>query len=202
MASKLLRVILFLPLVYWMYLIFFGSLGADPAKSLNHKTGEMALYYIILNLLLGILISFRVPFLKHLRFLVINRRFLGVLSFFILLFHFGLYLVMESFEFKAFEQMYTKLYLIFASIALIILFVLAIISNDMAVKKLGGKRWKLLHRSVYVASLFFSMHIMLIEKADLIKYGIILGSLWLMQSLRVIRNLMTRTKKKYEPTLS
>ncbi len=188
MLSKFFRVLLLLPAAYWIYLIFFGDLGADPAKNLNHRTGEIALYYIMLNLLVGILISFKVKFPAYLRFILTNRRFLGVLTFTILFFHVGLYFAMEGFEKTAFVQLVTKTYLILALIAWLILLVLAVTSNDFSVRKMGGKRWKLLHRTVYVASLFFSLHILLIEKTDLIKYGIILGTLWVLQTVRVIMN--------------
>lgn len=184
MISNLFRFILLWPIVYWIYLIFFGDLGADPAKGLNHKAGEIVLYYILLNLAIGVLIDFKVRFPKYTRFLLLNRRYLGVLSFVVLLFHVFLYFAMESFEFKAVEQIYTKTYLIFASLAFIILTTLAVTSNDYSVKKLSMRKWKMLHRTVYLASLFFSIHIMLIEKTDLVKYGIILGCLWLVQFTR------------------
>lgn len=195
MVSKLFRVITLLPIVYWLYLVFGGDLGADPAKSLNHKTGEIALYYIILNLLVGVLISFRFKWPTNLRFVLLNRRWLGVLSFLILVAHVVFYFFMESFEFQAVEQLYTKNYLIAASLAFLMLLVLAATSNDFSVRKIGAKNWKRMHRIVYVASFFFSMHILLIEKADLKKYGVILGSLWIFQLGRLIYVVASRKTK-------
>lgn len=186
MISNIFRILLLLPGGYWVFLIFFSDLGADPAKSLNHKAGEVALYYILLNLILGILIAFKIKWPVKLRFLLLNRRYLGVLSFLILIFHVFLYFAMESFEPQAIEQIYTKNYLICASIAFMILMALAVTSNDYSVRKLKLRNWKRLHRFVYVASFFFSVHILLIEKTDLVKYGLILGTLWLLQAARVI----------------
>ena len=196
MISNIFRFFLFWPIAYWIYLICCGNLGADPAKSLNHKAGEIVLYYIILNLLIGLLIDFKFKFPKYLRFLLQNRRFLGVVSFLILVFHIFLYFTMESFEFKAVEQIYTKTYLIFATLAFIILMVLTVTSNDYSVKKLSIKKWKRLHRIVYLASLFFSIHILLIEKADLVKYGLILGLLWLAQGVRLMYKLFKNKENK------
>lgn len=175
-----------MPAFYWTYLIFFSDLGADPAKSLNHKAGEIALYYILFNLLIGVLIGLRVKFPMKLRFLLLHRRYLGVLSFLILVFHAFLYFVMESFEPKALEQIFTKNYLIFGSLAFFILATLAITSNDFSVRKLKVKAWKRLHRFVYLASFFFTVHIMLIEKTDLVKFGLLLGGLWILQTVRFI----------------
>jgi len=186
MLSNIFRFLLLVPGFYWTYLILFSDLGADPAKNLNHKAGEIALYYILLNLLLGILIGFKVKFPVKLRFLLLNRRYLGVLSFLVLVFHVFLYFAMESFEAQAIEQIFTKNYLIFGSLAFSILLILAFTSNDFSVRRLTIKVWKRLHRFVYLASLFFSIHILLIEKADLIKYGLILGTLWLLQISRFI----------------
>jgi methionine sulfoxide reductase heme-binding subunit len=186
MLSNIFRFLLLVPGFYWTYLILFSDLGADPAKNLNHKAGEIALYYILLNLLLGILIGFKVKIPIKLRFLLLNRRYLGVLSFLVLVFHVFLYFAMESFEAQAIEQIFTKNYLIFGSLAFSILLILAITSNDFSVRRLTNKVWKRLHRFIYLASLFFSIHILLIEKADLIKYGLILGMLWLLQISRFL----------------
>lgn len=186
MLSNIFRFLLLLPGFYWTYLIFFSDLGADPAKNLNHKAGEIALYYILLNLLLGILIGFKVKFPVKLRFLLLNRRYLGVLSFLVLIFHVFLYFAMESFEPQALEQVFTKNYLTAGSLAFFILMILAVTSNDFSVRKLTIKVWKRLHRFVYLASLFFTIHILLIEKSDLIKYGLILGILWILQGARLV----------------
>jgi sulfoxide reductase heme-binding subunit YedZ len=183
------------PCFYWVYLIFFSDLGADPAKSLNHKTGEIALYYILLNLLIGVLISFKLKFPAWSRFLLLSRRYLGVLSFLILICHVFLYFAMESFTAKAVEQIYTKNYLIAGGLAFTILAVLAITSNDFSVRKLKMKNWKRVHRAVYVASFFFSAHVLLIEKADLVKYGAIVASLWTIQTVRAAYVFYTRKVK-------
>jgi sulfoxide reductase heme-binding subunit YedZ len=184
MISNLFRFLLLTPLLYWIYLVFFSDLGADPAKAMNHTTGEVALYFILLNLLIGILIAFKVKLPQGLRFLFMHRRFLGITSFFYLLIHLGFYLAMESFEFKAIEQLYTKNYLIAASLAFILLLTLTITSNDIAVRKLSYKNWKTLHRCVYPAAAFFTLHVMLIEKTDLIKYGAIFSLLWALLLVR------------------
>ncbi|PIS11851.1 MAG: hypothetical protein COT73_01715 [Bdellovibrio sp. CG10_big_fil_rev_8_21_14_0_10_47_8] len=186
LKSSLFRILLLVPAGYWVYLIGSGSIGVDPAKTLNHKTGEIALYYILFNLLLGILISFSFRFPVFLRFLLMQRRFVGVLSFVFLIFHIFLYLTMEGFETKAWTQLVTKTYLIFGLGAWIILFALAVTSNDFSVRRLGVKRWKRFHRLVYIASALFTAHILSIEKTDLIKYGSLLLSLWGLQIIRVL----------------
>ncbi len=187
MASVIYRLALLTPALYWAWHVFFGDLGAEPAKALNHMTGEVALYFLVLNLLIGALIALSFQWPRQLRFLVRHRRYLGIVTFLFLAFHLFLYLAMEAFEFQALEQMATKTYLICASMAWLILLVLALTSNNYSVRHLGGRRWKRVHRAVYVASFFITIHVMLIEKTDLLKYGAIFLFLWGVQGFRLMK---------------
>lgn len=182
--NRIFKVLLTAPFLYWMYLIFLSDLGADPAKRLNHKTGEMAYYYLMANLIIGVLIAVKIKLPSYLRFIYQNRRFLGVISFFFLVMHLSFYLAMESFEYKAIEQMYTKLYLILGSLAWIIFLILAVTSNDFSVRHLGQKRWKWIHRLNYLGFFIASIHVLNIEKTDLIKYSTLLGAMILVQMYR------------------
>jgi sulfoxide reductase heme-binding subunit YedZ len=186
-TNKLFRTILFTPAFYWIWLVFTDNLGADPAKHLNHLTGRMALYYILANFAVGILVAFRWRWPAPLRFLPQERRWLGVISFLFLICHVVFYFLLEGFEPKAWTQIVTKTYLILGSLAWLILFVLALTSNNFSVKRLGGKKWKKLHRAIYLAAALFTVHILLIEKADLIKYGIIFSVFWALQLARHLR---------------
>lgn len=184
MSTILFRIFLLWPIFYFIYLLVLDQLGVDPAKSLAHQTGQVVFYYIMLNLLIGIVISFRFKFLKWLSVVIKNRRYLGVLSFLILISHVLFYFIFEGFEKKALQQLYTKTYLIFAVLAFIILLVLTLTSNNYSVKKLGMRNWKKIHKGVYIAFVFFGIHILLIEKADILKYGVLL---FIMSILQIVR---------------
>lgn len=181
-----------IPFFYWLYLMFLTDLGGDPAKKLNHKTGEMAFYFLLANLAIGVLIALKIKMPSPLRFLYQNRRFLGIITFFYLVMHLSFYLAMEGFEFKAIEQMYTKLYLIFATSAWILFLILTLTSNDFSVKKLTLKKWKLLHKVVYVGFALVAAHVLLIEKTDLIKYGLLVGGVVLIQSFRFYKTKLSK----------
>ncbi len=184
-----------IPAVYLCYLSFQGELGAEPVKELNHQTGSFAFYLLLGNLLIGILKDLLKPTQKWFRFFWLERRYLGVLSFVYLMSHVFFYFALEAFEFQAIQQIYTKTYLIFGSLAFLTLLLLTATSMDWVIRKMGSA-WKKLHRWVYVASLLFTVHIMLIEKADLVFYGSILLLYWLVQILRWIK------KKKIKPTVA
>lgn len=194
-TNKLFRVAITLPAFWWVYLIFIGDLGAEPAKELNHNTGLTALIYLVLNLWLGIIWAFWKKWPVSLRFLLAERRFLGVFTFLILIAHVFLYFALEAFAAKAFSQLYEKTYLIFGTFAFLGMALLAFTSNNIAVRKLGGKRWKLLHRCVYFVAVLVCGHIFLIEKADLLQFAMIIGPMWLGQLSRVVRLAFSKRDK-------
>jgi methionine sulfoxide reductase heme-binding subunit len=55
-------------------------------------------------------------------------------------------------------QSFSKPFVWFGLIGLSILVLLALTSNNWSVRKLGGKRWKLLHRLAYVAAIALIYH--------------------------------------------
>lgn len=195
MGSILFRLFILVPIPYWLYLIFTDSIGAEPAKFLNHKTGEISLYFLLLNLFIGILIALQFRFPQGLRFLLMHPRFLGVVTFIYLIFHLILYLLIEGLALQAFTQMYTKTYLIFASLAWLILFVLALTSNNFSLKRLGSKRWKKIHRAIYFTSALITTHVLLIEKTNLVKYGILFSLLWIAQTYRYLGSKKSKTER-------
>ena len=185
-----LRAAIWIWFIYWITQIFIGDLGASPALELNHKLGTLGLAVLSANLVLGALLDLIKPAPKWIRFWLSERRFWGVSAFLMLTVHVFFYFVNEGFEAKAWAQMTTKTYLIFATLAMLILLVLTATSNDYSLRQLGGKTWKRLHRTVYIAQILLFGHILLIEKADLVFYGIWLGILLLLQFARIAVRLL------------
>jgi sulfoxide reductase heme-binding subunit YedZ len=119
---------------------------------------------------------------------------LGLASYFYLLVHFFFYLATEGFEPKGFIQIPTKLYLALGFSALLVLSALAMTSNDFSVRKLGGKRWKNIHRFVYFALILITIHMFLIEKANKIEFALYLVPLWMIELARFVRFIKNRRK--------
>jgi sulfoxide reductase heme-binding subunit YedZ len=195
-TNKLFRVALLAPLAWWIYQIFFGNLGAEPAKELNHNTGLVSLIYLVANLWIGIVWSFWKNWPSQLRFLIPERRFLGVLTFFILCGHVFLYFALEAFAWKGVTQIFEKTYLIFGALAFFGMLGLALTSNGFSVRRLGGKKWKLLHRSVYLITILVTAHIFLIEKADLVQFALITFPMWIGQFTRMIKQFTLKPLRK------
>jgi methionine sulfoxide reductase heme-binding subunit len=180
---------------YWIAQIFVGdNLGASPALELNHKLGLITLTLLSANLLLGILLDLLRPPPKWLRIWVAERRFWGVSAFLVLCGHVFFYFVNEGFEPQAWTQLYTKFYLIFASSAFIGMFILAATSNNLSIRKLGGTRWRKLHRIVYLVQFLLFGHILTIEKADLVFYGTWLWALFFLQIVRLVARFLRKRR--------
>lgn len=139
-----------------------NQLGAQPVERINKKLGQFTLYLFLANLYWGsfeALINNRIlkPWLAL-------RRPLGVATFVYACLHLISYFGREGDFDVALKQMVEKPYLWFGLGALLILFVLALTSNNWSLRKLKFKKWKQLHRLVYFAFFLISIHILLIEK--------------------------------------
>lgn len=192
------KLILFIPIVLLIQRALNGSLGADPAKELNHQLGLWALYFLLLNLLIGcgvwLIIQFKLKMPTALRFFNQQRRWLGNVGFLYAFLHLLCYGLMEAFEMKALQQIFEKQYLFIGFISFLILFLLASTSNDWAVKRLGQKKWKKIHRSVYLAFALLLFHIFQIEKADLNWFTQITAPIMIFLLVRGVFWLRSRTR--------
>lgn len=164
--------LLTVPFFYWLYLGFFSSLGAEPIVTLNIQTGYVTLTLFLCGLWLGqaqrFLASHSIPsgWSYFYRWIYLRRRSLGIATGIYALMHFSTYLGKESFAPKAFEQIYTKVYLSVAFVALMILTVMTLTSNNLSVRLLK-KKWKSVHRWVHLAALLILVHVLLIEKGNI-----------------------------------
>lgn len=162
-----LRTSYLLPLAYWFYLGLQGNLGVQPIVTVNRQTGYVVLFFILLNLWLGVFARRKWLGPAWIRWLFSERRSLGIAASCYGIMHLSAYLGREAFEAAAFVQIFEKFYLAMGFFAFLIVVAMAVTSNDFSVKKLTFKRWKRLHRMIHVASLFIMVHIFLIEKGNL-----------------------------------
>jgi sulfoxide reductase heme-binding subunit YedZ len=86
-----------------------------------------------------------------------HRRYIGVSACVYGLIHFSFHLLYQS-DWEDLLLSFTKPFTWFGLTGLTILVVLALTSNNWSVRKLGGKRWKLLHRLAYVAAIVLIYH--------------------------------------------
>lgn len=141
-----------------------GQLGANPIEKIIRTTG-----YWTLTLLL---VTLAVTPLRRLsgwswpgRF----RRMLGLFAFFYGCLHFLSYLVLDQFfDWPAIVKDIAKRpYITVGFAAYLLLFPLALTSTDAMIRRLGGKRWRVLHRLVYLIAVLGVAHFWWLVKKDI-----------------------------------
>lgn len=154
-----------------------GDLGANPIEAVTHETGLWALRFLLITLAITPLRR-----LTGWHSLINLRRMLGLFAFFYASLHFGTYLVLDQFFDPAsiVLDIAERPYVTAGFAAFVLLVPLAVTSTSAMIRRLGGRRWRLLHRLVYASALGGVVHYLWLVKADTerpLTYGVILASL-------------------------
>jgi sulfoxide reductase heme-binding subunit YedZ len=156
-----------------------GRLGAEPIETLTHETGLWALRFLLLSLSIT-------PARRWLgaASLAPYRRSFGLLAFGYACLHLATYVVLDwFFDWGAIlEDVAERPYVTAGFTAFVCLVPLAASSTRGALRRLGGRRWRRLHRLVYAAAAAAVTHFLWLVKADLrepLVYGAILAALLL-----------------------
>src|SRR5271166_2530493 len=133
-----------------------NQLGANPIERLLHVSGEIAIW------MLGAVLSLTPLRVLFPRSAIVNalnrhRRYIGVSACIYGLIHFSCHVLYQG-DWDDLLQSFTKPFTWFGLAGLSILVLLGLTSNNWAVRKLGGRRWKLLHRLAYVAAIVLLYH--------------------------------------------
>lgn len=161
------------PILLLVLAIFRNDLGPDPAEELAVRTGEWALRFLLLCLCVT-------PIRKifNLHAIAPLRRTFGLYSFFYASLHICVYLAfLLQFRWsEVFEDIYERPYVTVGFASFCILLALALTSPKSVVRRLG-RRWVVIHSSVYLAALLALLHQFWIVRASVAEsafYGIIL----------------------------
>jgi methionine sulfoxide reductase heme-binding subunit len=112
------------------------------------------------------------------------RRMLGLFAFFYASLHLVTYLWLDQFfDWQSIaKDIYKRPFITAGFTAWVLMLPLALTSTSWAIRKLGGKRWQLLHRLIYVSATAGVIHFLWLVKADISEpatFGAILGALLL-----------------------
>lgn len=167
------------PFVWLFYTAATNQLGANPQEALIRSTGDWALRFLCL-----VLVVTPLRVVSHMPALARFRRMLGLFMYFYALVHFLSYSGFDKeFEVPAIlADIIKRPFILVGSLSLLLLTPLAATSFNAAIKRLGAKRWQQLHRLVYaVAGLsvlhFFWMRAGKNDFAEVAVYAAILGVL-------------------------
>jgi sulfoxide reductase heme-binding subunit YedZ len=173
-----------------------GRLGANPIEMAQDRLGFWTLTFLTLSLvptpakdLLGLTWPVRI------------RRMLGLLAFAYGSLHFAFYLgVDQFFDLRAIGVDIAKRKFITVGFAALLLLVpLAVTSTDRAVRRMGYRRWKRLHRLVYAAALLAIVHFVWRVKADVRKpvlFATLVGLLLLARLAPALRRALGRGARR------
>jgi len=140
-----------------------NRLGANPQNFIILTTGMMTLIFLTLTMAVT-------PVRKvfGLNWVIQLRRMFGLYAFFYACLHFlCFYSLDRAFSLSStLHEIVARKYIWFGITALLVMAPLAITSTNTMIKRLGGKRWRALHRLAYVAALGGVIHYYMQVKAD------------------------------------
>lgn len=154
-----------------------GQLGADPVALVENETGLVALIFLLASLACT-------P-ARHLfgwTWQIGVRRQLGLWAFFYAVLHLLAYVLVDQVLNWGviIEDIVERPFITVGMLALVLMIPLAITSTKSSVRRLGFKRWQLLHRLSYLAGALAVLHFILRVKVDLtqpLTYASILAAL-------------------------
>lgn len=151
------------PLALMLWDLWRRQVGANPLEFVTRTTGMLTLVFLFITLAVSPLRR-----ITGLNWLVKFRRMLGVFAFFYGLLHLLTYVAFDRFFRLATipSDVANRRFIAVGMAAFLLMLPLAITSTDRMIKLLGGKRWALLHRTVYVAAILGALHYYMLVKSD------------------------------------
>ena len=151
----------FVPAAWYLWLGAMNRLGADPVRELEHQYGLLALQLLIAALCVTPLRE--LTRINLFRF----RRWMGLMAFYYAALHLAVWLVLDRrFAWtQVLGDLTKRPYVIVGMAAFLMLIPLALTSNNWAMRRLGGPRWRRLHRLAYPATALAALHFVWLVKA-------------------------------------
>ena len=168
LTSKWTKVFLFLiclvPLGILIREAFTGGLGSNPTQFLEHATGDWTLRFVAITLAVT-------PLRKILRqpLLIRFRRMFGLFAFFYGCCHFSVYLTFDQiFNLHGiWADVLKRRYITVGFTGFVLMIPLALTSTAGWIRRLGGRRWAMVHRAIYLTAIAGVIHFLWLVKSDI-----------------------------------
>ena len=181
------------PVGWLVWAALTGNLSANPLSDLTNETGVWTLRFICITLAITPLRKLT-GWNAAIRF----RRMTGLFAFFYGTLHFLTYVIADRFAGLDFpdgmlawstarnlvasvgEDVYKRPFITVGFTAWMTLVPLALTSTAGMIRRLGGRRWNLLHRLVYLTAMLGVLHYWWLVKADVqrpLTYGVVVAIL-------------------------
>jgi sulfoxide reductase heme-binding subunit YedZ len=154
-----------------------NDLSANPVNYVEHATGDWTMRFLILTLAIT-------PLRKILRLpqLIRFRRMLGLFGFFYVCLHFSTWVAVDNyFDWRhMLKDVAKRPFITVGFTGFVLLIPLALTSTAGWIRRLGGKRWQMLHRAIYATAILGVIHYYWLVKSDVrkpLQYAAIVGIL-------------------------
>jgi len=181
LTSKWTKVVVFLlclvPLGAVLWRGFHQDLGLNPVQFVEHATGDWILRFLVITLAITPLRK-----ILHLPQLIRFRRMMGLFAFFYACLHFSTWLGVDRyFDWNGIvDDISKRPFITVGFTGFVLMIPLAITSTAGWIRRMGGKRWQLLHRAVYFSAIAGVIHYYWLVKSDVrkpLEYAFLVGIL-------------------------
>jgi len=154
-----------------------AGLGANPIEVITHSTGDWTIRFLLITLAITPLRK-----LSGMGWLIRYRRMLGLFAFFYGVLHFTTYIWLDKFfdVHAMLDDIAKRKFITVGLLGFVLMIPLALTSTAGWIRRMGGKKWQMLHRLIYISAIAGVIHYIWLVKADLTKplqYGVILAVL-------------------------
>lgn len=152
-----------LPLAFLLWAAYGNTLGSEPTEFVQGRTGLWTFNFLLLTLCISPLRS-----LTQLHWLLRLRRTLGLLTFLYATLHFLAFIgLAHEFSIDAIARgVMRQTFVSTGFVAFLLLIPLAATSNPWALKAVGGKQWRELHRNIYLIGILACVHYFWLSKLE------------------------------------
>jgi methionine sulfoxide reductase heme-binding subunit len=156
-------VLCLVPLGALVYRAMNHQLGPNPIEFLTHATGDWTIRFLVFTLAIT-------PLRKTLKIpdLIRFRRMLGLFAFSYACMHFSIWLVFDKFFdlSEMWKDVEKRRFITVGMAALLLMIPLALTSTAGWIRRLGGRRWRMIHRAIYASAILGVIHYYWLVKSD------------------------------------
>jgi sulfoxide reductase heme-binding subunit YedZ len=199
--KTLVFVLALLPLAYYGWGAWQDTLGANPVEAVTRGMGTWTLNFLLITLAVTPLRK-----LTGWHAALRLRRMLGLFTFFYAALHLTSYLWFDQFFAwgEIARDILERPFITVGMAAFVLLVPLAATSSNFAIRRLGGRRWQALHRTVYAIAILAVLHYGWLVKADQSQPLLYGGILLVLLGLRAWWREVERREQlagKYQPRI-
>ncbi len=173
-----------------------GKLGANPVEFVTRCTGVMTLVFLVVTLMVT-------PLRKIFgwNWLLKQRRTLGLFAFYYGTAHLLTYLAFDRDWHlgTVAADVYKRPFIAIGMPSYLMMVPLAVTSTNAMIKRLGGKRWALLHRLTYYVAIGGVIHYVMIVKSDITYPMVFAAAVVILLGYRVLNQPPTTMKTSKSP---